>query len=91
MDQVAQNFVDSLEFKVLFGANASNAQLVEGMYRHVLHRAPEAGGTAYWIDVLDRGAATKAQVLQGFSESAENQAALIGVIGHGIAYLPYGG
>lgn len=91
IDQVAQQFVDSVEFKTLFGTKPSNSQLVEGLYRHVLHRAPEASGLAYWIEVLDRGAATSAAVLQSFSESQENQDALIGIIGHGIAYTPYGG
>jgi len=34
------------------------------------------------------GAGTRETVLIGFSESAENQAALIGVIQGGIAYTP---
>jgi hypothetical protein len=31
-----------------------------------------------------------ADLLAGFSESSENQAALIGTIGAGIAYTPFG-
>ncbi|MBE2262344.1 MAG: DUF4214 domain-containing protein, partial [Burkholderiaceae bacterium] len=37
---------------------------------------------------LASGAQTREQVLTGFSESAENQLALIGVIQNGMAYLP---
>lgn len=91
IDAVAQNFVDSLEFKTVFGVNPSNTKLVDGMYRHVLHRTPDAAGVDFWVGVMDRGAMTQAELLKSFSESAENQDALIGIIGHGIAYTPYGG
>jgi serralysin len=52
----------------------------------VLHRAPDAGGLAYHTGNLDSGGNSRAQVLVGFSESPENQAALIGVIQGGMAY-----
>lgn len=91
LDQVARSFVDSLEFKAVFGANPSNAQLVDKMYQHVLHRQAEPEGRAYWLDKLDNNIVSRAETLKFFSESAENQDALIGIIGHGIAYTPYGG
>jgi len=91
LDQVAHSFVDSLEFKAVFGANPSNAQLVDKMYQHVLHREPEAEGREYWLDKLDNAIVSRAETLKFFSKSAENQDALIGIIGHGIAYTPYGG
>ena len=91
LDQVARSFVDSVEFKTVFGANPSNAQLVDKMYQHVLHRQPEPEGRAYWLDKLDNNIVSRAETLKFFSESAENQDALIGIVGHGIAYTPYGG
>ncbi|MES2297742.1 MAG: DUF4214 domain-containing protein [Pseudomonadota bacterium] len=87
---VAGGFVDSNEFKALFGSNPSNAQIVDKFYQNVLHRAGEAGGVAFYNHVLDSGAATVAEVLASFSESPENQAALVGVIGNGFAYTPFG-
>jgi hypothetical protein len=57
----------------------------------VLHRAPDPGGYAFWMDFLDRGALTRAQVLEQFSESPENQAALASVIGQGFNFQPYTG
>jgi Ca2+-binding RTX toxin-like protein len=91
LDGVARSFVDSVEFKTVFGANPSNAQLVDKMYQHVLHRQPEPEGRAYWLDKLDNNIVSRAETLKFFSESAENQDALIGIVGHGIAYTPYGG
>ncbi len=44
---------------------------------------------AYWLDALDRKLVTPEQVLGFISESAENQAALIGVIQNGFEYIPY--
>ena len=89
--QVAGEFVNSSEFLARSGGTASDdATFVSLLYNNVLHRAPDAGGQQYWLDALHHGA-TRADLLQSFSESAENQAALIGVIGNGFEYTPYGG
>ena len=88
--QVAEGFVDSPEFKAVYGANPSSAQIVGKMYTNVLHRTGEPAGLAYWIDVLDSHRGTAADVLAGFSDSPENQAGLLGVMSHGFAYTPYG-
>jgi hypothetical protein len=87
---VAGEFIASAEFKALYGANPGNAEFVDKLYRNVLHRAGEAAGIAYWRDVLDRGASTRAQVLAGFSESAENQAGVRQAIVGGMVYLEAG-
>jgi len=54
----------------------------------VLGRAPDAGGLAFWVNQLDGGTITRPDTLIGFSESTENQMALIGVLQQGIEYLP---
>ena len=86
LDQVATGFVTSSEFKTLYGSAPSNAELVNLLYQNVLHRAGDAGGVAYWNDVLDRNLVTVGQVLADFSESPENTAALVGVLDQGMAY-----
>ncbi len=89
--QVAQAFTASPEFKTLFGANPDHASLVTSLYQHVLHRAPEQAGFDFWLRMLDEHPGSVANVLLAFSESPENQAALIGVISHGMEYTPYYG
>jgi V8-like Glu-specific endopeptidase len=84
--QIAQNFMDSPEFKLKYGANLSNSGFVTQLYSNVLHRAPDASGFAHQVGALDTNAASRAQLLVNFSESPENQAALIGVIQNGIEY-----
>jgi hypothetical protein len=88
LTDVANAFVASSEFKTLYGTNPTNAAIVDQFYHNVLHRDPDPQST-FWVDVLDRKAATVAEVLIGFSESAENVAALVGVQKTGISYLPY--
>ena len=90
LSAVAQGFVNSAEFKAVYGASPTNAQIVTRFYDNVLGRAAESGGYNYWLGILDSGNANVAQVLASFSESPENQAAVIGVIGKGILYTPYG-
>ena len=87
---VAQGFVNSAEFKTVYGSSPTNAQIVTRFYDNVLGRAADSGGYNYWLGILDSGNANVAQVLASFSESSENQAAVIGVIGNGILYTPYG-
>lgn len=90
LETISQAFVDSAEFKALYGASPGNAQILDNFYANVLHRAPDQAGYDFWLKVLDGKLASAAQVLQAFSDSPENQAALVGVIGDGFAYTPYG-
>lgn len=83
--QVANDFVNSSEFQQLYGTSPSSNDLVTAMYHNVLHRVPDAGGMAYWLDQLSHGTSTS-QLLTDFSESAENQSAAIQIIGKGIEY-----
>ena len=86
LKDVGSGFVSSAEFKAAYGENPSNAEIVNKFYQNVLHRTGESGGIAFWNGVLDQHAATVAEVLVGFSESLENQVALIGVLQNGFAY-----
>ncbi len=86
---VAQSFVDSAEFRAIYGTKPSNADIVTRFYDNVLHRPAEPGGYNFWLGVLDSGNGSVAHVLAAFSESAENQAGVIGVIGNGFVYTPF--
>jgi hypothetical protein len=87
---VAKGFVDSKEFQDMYGTAPTNVDLVGKFYEHVLHRPAEKGGFDFWVGVLDRHAASVADVLMAISESNENQTALAALIGNGFAYTPYG-
>ena len=89
LSSVAQGFVASDEFKQAYGANPSHTDLVTRFYQNILHRAPEQAGLDYWVGVLDGNKAGVSDVLFNISESAENKAGLIGVIGNGFVYTPY--
>ncbi|MGI4843908.1 MAG: DUF4214 domain-containing protein [Janthinobacterium lividum] len=89
MNAVASAFLQSTEFVALYGAASSDLDFVRTLYSNILHRAPDQPGVDYWKARLDDGV-SRADVLIGFSESTENQAALIGQISKGMAYLPYG-
>jgi len=86
---VAEGFIGSPEFKTMYGSNPSNADMLTKFYENVLHRQADAGGYSYWLNLLDGKTLTAAEVLVEFSESPENQNALIGLIGNGFAYTPY--
>ena len=86
LEQVASGFINSAEFKALYGNNPSNAELVTLLYDNVLHRAPDTGGFNYWINELDHGT-SREQVLIGFSESIENQLSLVGIVQTGIEFV----
>ena len=87
--QVSAGFVDSAEFKSVYGQNPTDSEVVTRFYQNVLHRAPEQAGYDYWMNQLQSGLQTRTQVLTGFSESPENQAQIIGVIQNGIEYTQH--
>lgn len=72
LQRVADCFIDSDEFRSLYGSNPTNEAFAGAMYANVLHRTPDAGGLAWWIEQLVNGA-SKTSVLLGFSESPENK------------------
>lgn len=89
LKEVAGGFMNSLEFKSIYGNAPTNSQLITKFYENILHRAPEKGGFDFWVGVLDSKAASSAEVLAAMSESAENQAGLASIIGQGFSYTPY--
>lgn len=81
---VAAHFIESPEFKAAYGG-LTDEQFVNRLYLNVLDRAGEPDGVAYHVRALQAGA-TRADVLVGFSESPENQLAVIGTIQGGMVY-----
>ncbi|MEC3860168.1 DUF4214 domain-containing protein [Mesobacterium sp. TK19101] len=72
LNDVARAFVNSAEFSAAYGP-LDNEDFVSLLYWNVLGRAPDAGGLASWLDLLDDGASRQSVVL-GLSESAEFKA-----------------
>jgi len=89
---VAQNFVNSAEFKTAYGgSNPSVNTLVTKLYNNVLTRAPDGNGLAFWQDKLTTGGWTTANVLGYFATSDENVANVASLIANGITYQEYVG
>ncbi len=66
---VVNGFVNSAEFQSVYGA-LTDSQFVTLLYNNVLNRAPDPGGAAGWEGAMANGM-TRAEVVQGFSQSAE--------------------
>jgi hypothetical protein len=85
----AWNFINSAEFKALYGATVSDSGFITALYDNVLHRAPDQGGFDYWGQMLSSGAISRHAMLAEFSESPENVAQVVGSIQNGIEYIPF--
>ncbi|GJJ05161.1 hypothetical protein RugamoR64_56990 [Duganella rhizosphaerae] len=90
MMAAAGYFADSAEFQQLYGSNLSDDAYLTQLYSNVLHRTPDAGGKEFWLQALHNGT-SRGDALGYFSDSAENQAALIGQISNGFEYIPAAG
>lgn len=66
-----------------------NAGKAYRLYQAAFDRLPDQDGAIFWNSKLHDGVG-RSEVLMAFSESPENQAALIGKIGNGISYHLYG-
>ena len=71
--KITDGFIASAEFQAAYGGR-DNTQFITLLYGNVLRRAPDAAGLAGWLALLN-GGASRSSVVDGFSESAENQAA----------------
>jgi hypothetical protein len=91
LPQLAANFIASPEFQQRYASVQTDTDFVTLLYANVLDRTPDAAGLAYHVGMLDSGAATRANVLVGFSESPENQhnteALLMGVGAPGLLVM----
>lgn len=83
-DFVAQSFVNSVEFATKYGP-LDTLGFVQRLYNNVLGRDGEVAGVFGWVDGLNHGL-TRAQVLEGFSESGENVAKTAALTANWIHY-----
>ncbi|MFZ6654350.1 DUF4214 domain-containing protein [Undibacterium sp. TJN19] len=88
LNHVAAGFVNSAEFKQMYGNNVSDNGFLTALYNNVLHRNPDQAGFDYWNGRVAAGM-TRPDILASFSESAENIAQVVGQIAHGIEYTPF--
>lgn len=89
LHDLAQNFAYSGEYgQLITGTDGSHAAYLNMLYQNVLHRAPDSAGYAFWLQRLNEGG-SPIDVLTAFTESAENQAVQIAIIGNGFDYRPY--
>ena len=70
LQQIAQGFVNSDEFKTLNPGNDPTS-IINNLYQHVLHRDADAPGEQYWKGAMAEGMSAH-DVLVSFSESQEN-------------------
>jgi Ca2+-binding RTX toxin-like protein len=89
LTSAAAGFIQSAEFTALYGANPPPESFINKVYNNVLHRAIDQGGFDFWLKTMQSGANSQASVLAQFSESPENQAAVVNIIGSGVEYTPF--
>lgn len=86
---VATRFLSSDEFIGRYGTEqtVSNALYIELLYSQALGRQYEQAGFNYWMEKLDGGSSSRADLLMLFSESTENQNRLAGEVADGVWYV----
>ena len=72
-EQIVQEFLVSGEFQSRFGSNLTNGQFVERMYNNILLRPSDPGGFNGWVQALNSGQLTRAQMALVFLDSGEFQ------------------
>jgi hypothetical protein len=85
----AARFIDSAEFRGLYGERPADDVFVETLYRNILDRDPDLAGLDWWVNELGSGGISRPEVLVRFSDSAENRENVEPLIASGIAYDPW--
>lgn len=94
LTDVATGFIGSGEFKTRYPTaaapsdhgGAGDQAFVNALYQNVLHRAPDAGGLAYWVNALANGG-SRADMLVSFALSAEDENNTHAAPGHADGWL----
>lgn len=89
LNTIASGFVNSNEFREVYGSNPTNAEILMKFYQNVLHREPDQAGYDYWLKAMNDKIVSVPEVLAMISESTENKAALEAVITAGFEFTPY--
>ena len=91
LEEVASGFINSDEFKSLYGDAPTNSEFLDKVYKNVLGREPDDSGFDWWLSQME-GASGKTweKVLADFSESDENKANVEHLIEDGIEFSHYG-
>jgi len=92
MVEVGARFIDSNEFRSLYGSSPSNADFLTRVYQNVLGRTPDASGYNWWLNELNTNASkTRAKILADFAESAENRSNVADLVGSGVFFDLFSG
>ncbi|MFZ9733984.1 MAG: DUF4214 domain-containing protein, partial [Burkholderiaceae bacterium] len=87
MVEMAARFIDSNEFREIYGTSPTDEQYLTKVYQNILGRDPEPDGYNWWLNEMRTNPdKTRAKVLADFSESAENKAGTAQLVGQGIVY-----
>jgi len=90
--EAAARFIDSNEFRAMYGTSPTDEQYLTKVYQNVLGRNPEPDGYNWWLnEIRTNPEKTRAKVLADFSESTENKAGTAQLVGQGIIYEPWVG
>jgi hypothetical protein len=85
VESIAAGFVNSAEFKSVYGSNPNDPAIITGLYRNVLGREPEVAGLTFWQKAQQDGTPIS-QILTAFSDSAENKAGTAPQVTKGITF-----
>lgn len=88
LQDVTHAFITSAEFIATYN-NLDTHGYVTQIYQNVLHRAPDAGGAAFWENGINSGATNRETVLLNFTQSTEFQGNLVTAVGNGFTYTPF--
>lgn len=88
LQDVTHAFITSPEFIATYN-NLDTHGFVTTIYQNVLHRAPDAGGAAFWENGINSGATNRETVLLNFTQSVEFQGNLVTAVGNGFSYTPF--
>ena len=77
LQSIANSFLNSSQYNAQHPGGSTNIQFVDSLYHNALDRPADAAGEQGWVQALDTGSLTRAQVALSIVESPEAQQHLV--------------
>lgn len=72
MEELSECFSDQVEYQNMYPAGTTDSSFIISIYTNLLQREPDAGGLNYWVNELEKGIISRANMILAIINGAQD-------------------